>query len=173
MLQWGRHLYFHGREFYVLNCKRLRNRPRMRGNIYQIWWIWEADTGRLQKPTVQSETFNHAASSLWTFRLCTTYTKPQPVAGLTAGRPETHKNAQSLKAALTVTHGPAECQRGSSRPPHRRWRSSTVAALRDGTSHPKNLQQMCQSVSTEETSQGQEDDQFPFLHQSGKLRNKS
>lgn len=124
----------------VLLLKRLRNRPRLRDDIYQIWWIWEteADTWRLQKPTVQSETFNHAASSLCTFRLCTTYTKPQPAAaGLTAGRPETHKNAQSLKAALSVTHGPAECQRGSSRPPHRRWRISTVAAPRDGTPHPK------------------------------------
>lgn len=43
------------------------------------------------------------ASSLWTLSLCTTYTKPQPPAGLTAGRPERHKNATSLKAALNLT----------------------------------------------------------------------
>lgn len=116
---------------------------------------------RLKEPTVQSETFNHAASSLWTFRLCTTYTKPQPAAaGLTAGRTETHKNALSLKAALSVTHQPAECQRGSSEPPHRRWRSCTEAATTAGTTHPKkkNLLQMCQSVSTQETSCKPNDD---------------
>lgn len=51
------------------------------------------------------------ASSLWTLSLCTTYTKPQPPAGLTAGRPETHKNATSLKAALNLTLEPKNSSR--------------------------------------------------------------
>lgn len=35
--------------------------------------------------------------------LCTTYTKPHPPADLMAGRPETHKNAASLKAAANLS----------------------------------------------------------------------
>lgn len=42
--------------------------------------------------------------------LRTTYTKPQPPAALTAGRPETHKNAARLKAALNLRLGSQQQQ---------------------------------------------------------------
>lgn len=64
------------------------------------------------------------ASSLWTLRLCTTYTKPQPPAGLTAGSPETHKNAPSLKAALNLTLN----QRTAARVPSGQLRAFTQRA---------------------------------------------
>lgn len=126
---------------------------------YQTGYNWEAETetdtwrlhtgkGARAKPPISR------ASSLWTPSLCTTYTKPQPPAGLTAGRPETHKNATSLKAALNLTLQSENSSSSSSTVPagqlgdvtqevDKLYSSCSAAAfavgLRDETSHPKKL----------------------------------